>query len=239
MGRKQHAEERSEEAFAAIQKIWGKTGMSPTLREIGAEMKIDSTSQICFYLDKLEKAGRIKRNGNKTRNILLASPKPSQPALVRVKKVHLTSMERSILDIPIFGPIAAGIPLHLPDASFKKIHKNHGEQTVVHIPESYLPSGVKVDDVFALHVEGDSMRDAMLTDGDIVIVQRTSIANVRNGDIVVAWIIDTQETTLKRFEKTERGIALKPENPNYKTLFFQPDEVDIQGKLLAVLRFRY
>lgn len=239
MGTKHHLDDHTGEAFEAIKKFWQKTGMSPSLREIGKAIKVDSPSQVQYYVKKLEKAGKIKRTSNKSRNILLASPKKlSKPAQVRRGKVRIVSQERSILDIPDYGPIAAGIPLHLPDASFKKTRKHSLEQNVVQIPESYLPAGVRAEDVFALHVEGDSMRDAMLTDGDVVILQKTSVNQVKNGDIVAAWIIDTEETTLKRFHKTKRGISLRPENPEYETRYFRSDEVDIQGRLLAVLRFR-
>jgi len=239
MGRKHNVEDRTDEAFEAIEKFWGKTGMSPSLREIGKAMGVTSSSLIRYYVNKLEKAGKVKRNDNRSRNILLVPQKLPKPVPIRRGKIRIAPQERSILDIPNYGPIAAGIPLHLPDASFKKTRKNHSDQTVVHIPESYLPAGVKADNVFALHVEGDSMRDAMLTDGDIVILQKTSIDQVKDGDIVAAWIIDTQETTLKRFEKTKRGISLRPENPDYDIIYLQPDEVEIQGKLLVVLRFRY
>jgi SOS-response transcriptional repressor LexA len=81
------------------------------------------------------------------------------------------------------------------------------------------------------------MRDAMLTSGDIVILQQT--ANVKNRDIVTAWIKDDHETTLKRVEVTEQGIWLRPENPDFEAHLYQAEQVEIQGKLLAVLRFRY
>lgn len=239
MGRKHNIEDRTEEAFITISKLWKEMGMSPTLREIGARMGIKSTSLILFYVKKLVKAGKIKRNRNKTRNIFIVQPKLSMSNPASKNKLTIAPTDRGILEIPDFGPIAAGIPIHLPSASFNRTRKNQSVPSVVPIPESYLPEGVKAQDVFALHVEGDSMRDAMLTNGDIVIFQRTSFAQLKGGEIVAAWLMDTQETTLKRFTRTERGISLKPENPNYKPLFFQPDEVDIQGKMLAVLRFRY
>jgi repressor LexA len=232
MGRKHDAEDRTEDAFTAIKKLWKEKGTSPSLREIGKEMEIKSSSLISFYVDKLEKAGKIKRN--KTRDILLVKPKEKIP-------IRSLGRDNKILSIPDFGNIAAGIPLLLPDASFSKANKGDIHRTVVDIPESYLPEGIKADDVFALHVEGDSMRNAMLTEGDIVILQKTSVDQVKDNDIVAAWIIDDQETTLKRieFSKKKRGIWLKPENPTYKPHFFLSTEVDIQGKLLAVLRFRY
>ena len=239
MGRKKNVKDRIEDTFLAIERLWKQTGMSPTVREIGAAIGIKSTSLIHYYIDKLVKLGRIRRGRNKTRNLFIVRPKLTGPIPARGEKMRLVPVERNVLEIPDFGPIAAGIPLHLPDASFNKRRKNYPDQAVVLVPEIYLPEGLKGERVFALHVEGDSMRDAMLTDGDIVLLQKTSIDQVKKGDIVAAWIIDTQETTLKRFEQTRRGITLRPENPNYDPIIFQPDQVDIQGKLLAVLRFRY
>jgi repressor LexA len=238
MGRKNNVGDRTEQTFGAIEKL-SKTGISPTLREIGAEIDIPSTSLVDYYLRKLEKAGRIKRVGKKSRSILIIPPESLQTVPLRGKGLRLGLAERSILDIPNFGPIAAGYQFHLPDASFQAARKNLSEDTIIQIPESYLPAGVSMDDLFALQVEGDSMRDAMLTDGDIVILQKTSIDRVKDGDIVAAWLVDKHEATLKRFQRTKRGISLRPENPEYETIFLEPHEVEIQGKLLAVLRFRY
>jgi len=242
MGRKGHVADRNEQTFKAIKKLWKEKNGSPTLREIGIEIGIASTFLIQGYVKNLIKQGKIKRDESKgSRNLIiveLLSPK-STATLKQNSRVVLLGSRKDILEIPNFGAIAAGSPLHLPNASFSNADKDQSDHAVVQIPESYLPEGVKAGDVFALHVEGNSMRDAMLTDGDIVILQRTSIAQVKDGEIVAAWIINTQETTLKRFERTKRGIVLRPENPTYKPLHLQPDEVDIQGKLLAVLRFRY
>lgn len=243
MVRTRDAKRKREKILDAISQHWAEKGVGPTVREIGTRVGISSTSHVDYHLKRLIEEGKVIREQNKARSIFLVQPAlllptPAQDA--KKKQPRKFGQISKIISIPDFGNIAAGIPLILPDASFKAISNLDEEppNSTVEIPESYLPAGVGLKDVFALHVEGDSMRDAMLTDGDIVILQRTSTANVKNGDIVAAWIIDTQETTLKRFERTERGIALRPENPNYNTLFLQPDEVDIQGRMLAVLRFR-
>lgn len=234
--RPHNKEQHCREVLGAIKEYWAEHNSSPAVREIGQAIGINSSSQIKFYLDELEQQKKIIRTKQKTRNIFLPETENKRLGKTAVK---VLDSSQSIVAIPDYGPIAAGTPIHLPDASYKKTNRRHPETTDVHIPESYLPQGVKVEDVFALHVEGDSMRDAMLINGDIVILMRTTLAELKGGEIVATWIKDTQETTLKRFEKTPRGISLKPENPNYKSLFFLPDEVDIQGKLLAVLRFRY
>jgi len=239
MSRKGNVEERNELTLSAIKKLWKEKNGSPTLREIGAEIGIGSTFLIHLYVDNLIDMGKIKRDENKgTRNLIIVEPASPKSATTQKQNSHV-SLSENILDIPNYGPIAAGVPLHLPGASFSIAEKDQSDHAMVQIPESYLPEGVKASDVFALHVEGNSMRDAMLTDGDIVILQQTSITQVKDGEIVAAWLIDNQETTLKRFERTKRGIVLRPENPAYKPLHLKSDEVEIQGKLLAVLRFRY
>ena len=223
-------QERINQMLAAIKDYWDKNGNSPTLRDISKMTGIKSTGMVSFYLGKLVEAGKITRSGNKSRSIFLTHPVISKLPL---------EPGRRILSIPDFGPIAAGIPLHLPDASFQSVDNPDKDPhaVTVDIPESYLPAGVSIKDVFALHVQGNSMRDAMLTDGDIIIIQRT--ANIKNRDIVAAWIIDDHETTLKRVEITERGVWLRPENLAFEPRFYLPDQVQIQGKLLAVLRFIY
>jgi repressor LexA len=117
--------------------------------------------------------------------------------------------------------------------------QNHaGESPLfsVDVPESYIPRGVDSADVYALRVVGESMRDAMIADGDIVLIHRTK--NINNGDIVVAWLLDEHTTTLKRITRTENALWLDPENPSdaYKRTSYNPNKVDIQGKLLCVLR---
>jgi repressor LexA len=240
MGKKLN-EDRSGEVLAAIKKHWEDDGNGPTFREIGELTGIKSTSLISFYLNQLVREGKVIRDSKKARSIFPVQPEITKPVIAPVNKIVVkpVGMERRILSIPDFGPIAAGIPLHLPDASYKATDRtgmDHSDMTI-EIPESYIPEGVEIKDIFALHVQGNSMRDAMLIDGDIVLILKTK--NVKTRDVVAAWIIEDHETTLKRLEITERGIWLRPENPNFEPYFYLPDQVEIQGKLLAVLRFRY
>ncbi len=237
--------ERSREIYTAIRNYWRDHNTSPSIREIGEIVGISSSSHVDYCLVKLEVQKKIirkliERKGKKShRKIFLHPLELAQNPLHPKEKIKIRTITVSegILSIPNYGAIAAGYQFHLPDASFIKTSKPGFDQSVVQIPESYIPHGVKVNDVYALHVEGNSMRDAMLTDGDIVILQKISIDKVKNDDIVAAWLIEKQETTLKRFEWGKRTITLRPENPNFETLRLNFDEVEIQGKLLAVLRF--
>ena len=121
--------------------------------------------------------------------------------------------------IPVLGRIAAGVPI---EAIQNETHRIR--------PPGDLPEG---DDHFALEVKGDSMIDAGILDGDLVILKRTEDANT--GDIVVA-LIDEEEATLKRLRKKGASIALEAANPAFETRIFGPDRVRVQGRLVALVR---
>ena len=90
------------------------------------------------------------------------------------------------------------------------------------------------DNLFALHVKGDSMIDALIHDGDIVVMERADTAD--NGEMVAAWIKDREETTLKRFYRENGRVRLQPANPTMKPIFVDADNVSVQGKVVAVIR---
>jgi repressor LexA len=122
-------------------------------------------------------------------------------------------------DIPILGKIAAGVPRQAIESEVGRITA----------PADLLASG----DHFALEVKGDSMINAGILDGDIVILKRTNAAD--NGDIVVA-LVDGEEATLKRIRKRGQSIALEAANPAFETRIFGPDRVEVQGRLVALIR---
>ncbi len=237
-------EEKSLEILTAIRNYWRENNTSPSIREIGEAAGISSSSHVDYCLNKLERQKMIirklieRKDKKPHRKIFLHPLELAKNPLDPKERTNVKAVDnKGIVSILDFGPIAAGYQLQLSDASFSMTMKPEPDQSVVQIPESYIPSGVKLSEVFALHVEGNSMRDAMLIDGDIVILQKISIDRVKNGDIVAAWLIENQAPTLKRFEWGKRTIILRPENPSFKTLHLHKDEVEIQGKLLAVLRF--
>jgi repressor LexA len=121
--------------------------------------------------------------------------------------------------IPLMGRIAAGVPI--------SAIQNHTQD--IPVPPDLIGSG----EHFALEVKGDSMIEAGINEGDIIIVRRCETAE--NGDIVVA-LVDKEEATLKRLRKKGASIALEAANPNYETRIFGPDQVDIQGRLVGLIR---
>jgi repressor LexA len=127
------------------------------------------------------------------------------------------------------GVIFASNPVPLPDTDFKYMG-------AVDIARSMLPPREKIDELFALEVRGDSMIDAMVNDGDIVIM-RPVRGNVRNGEMVAVWLKDKQETTLKYFYKENGRIRLQPANPTMKPIYIDnPATVDVQGRVVMVIR---
>jgi repressor LexA len=137
-----------------------------------------------------------------------------------------------LLKIPVLGPIAAGTPIQVPAPGETYIGD---EIDGVDIARSLLPSGEKGTDLFALKVQGESMIDAMVNDGDIVIMKR--VQEARNGDMVAIWLPARDETTLKYFYKEKDRYRLQPANPTMQPILIGKDEpLEIKGKVVLVIR---
>lgn len=189
-------------------------GYSPSFDEMRDHMGLKSKSGIHRLVDALEKRHAIRRLPNKARAIevtytILPAQKPSfmQPVC------HDTSYE-----IPLYGKIAAGLPIEAV-----------AQNETVFVP----PQMTGVGEHYALIVEGDSMKDAGIMDGDTVVIRRTHRAP--DGSIVVA-LVDGYEVTLKRLHTRGRTIALEPANPAYETRIFDADRIEIQGVLVGLMR---
>ena len=188
----------------------------PSIREIGENTGISSTSVVNYYLDQLEKLGYIERDRKISRGVRLATLNP------------LGEMTR----IPVLGPIAAGIPL--PELQPGTDYMTDNEANAVEIAASLLPTD-KTSDLFALQVQGDSMIDAMINDGDIVVLRPA--VEARNGEMVAVWLPEDNEATLKYFFKEKDGYRLQPANPTMKPIFIGKEKsLEIKGKVVMVIR---
>ena len=204
-------------------------GVSPSYEEICLELNLKSKSGIHRIVKALEERGYIERLENKARAIAPTKYPNGQPYISNVIDINklLHPKDRDIIDtsnedikkIPMLGKIAAGTPI--------EAISNYDQ--LIEVPKNYLLS----EESFALTVEGDSMIDEGIFDGDTVLISK--ITNVNNGDIVVA-LIDKEEATLKKFRKKGDSIALEPANKHYKTQIYGPDRVTIQGKMCALIR---
>jgi len=198
------------------------TGVSPSFDEMKEALDLASKSGIHRLITALEERGFLRRLPHRARALevlkLPDSAAPSAPPKGR------TNFRPSVVGdaregIPILGQIAAGVPIEALQNEIGRIAA----------PADLVGSG----EHFALEVKGDSMIQAGILDGDVVIVKRTEIAD--SGDIVVA-LIDSEEATLKRLRKRGNSIALEAANPNYETRIFGPDRVRVQGKMVALVR---
>ena len=182
---------------------YNKNHVYPTFDEMRCFLQIKSKSGVHKLLSSLEEKGFVNRLPHKARALSIN-----------------TNFDESEVDLPFLGRIAAGNPIEAITSSFEQIS----------VP-NYLINNK--DDHFTLEVTGDSMIDAGIYDGDIVVIRKTENAN--SGDIVVA-LIDQNEVTLKRFRSFKNSIALEPANKNYKIRIFGEDRVKIQGKLVGLIR---
>jgi len=179
----------------------------PTFDEMKDSLSIKSKSGIYKLLSSLEDKGYIRKTPHKARAIELNDFKKS-------------NIETDKTNLPFLGRIAAGNPIEAITGSFEQIS----------VP-NYLINNKK--EHFTLEVNGDSMIDEGIHDGDIVVISKTNLAET--GDIVVA-LVDENEVTLKKFRSFKNSIALEPSNKNFKTRIFGKDRVRIQGKLVGLIR---
>ncbi len=192
-------------------------GYAPTIREIGDRTGISSTSHVCYHLKKLQELGLVDYTPGASRTIRIINT-----GLVNA------SLQAAVLRIPVAGRIRAGAPVPMPSSSLAFFD----EESYFDLPFSLLPK--KTEGLFALEVEGDSMIDAMVQEGDVVILQ--SVKQVNNGEMVAAWLKGEEETTLKRYYQENNQVRLQPANPAYQPIILPCDEVEIQGKVVLIIR---
>ena len=191
-------------------------GFPPTIREIGTATDINSTSVVNYNLNKLVQAGYLERSGRVSRGIRLVGDLPG-------KRKKTVKVSEEFFHVPMVGQIVAGEPM--------PAFEGNGDN--IEVTPAMLGSA-SPDEVYALTVDGDSMIDAMIADGDIVLLRHVNTAN--NGDMVAVWLDEREETTLKRFYKENDRIRLQPANPTMEAIYVDPDHCHIQGKVVSVIR---
>jgi len=199
-------------------------GFPPTIREIGEATQINSTSVVNYNLNKLVDAGYLERSDRVSRGLRLVGQLPGQDrGKKKVRNAHTT--ER----IPVIGTIAAGLPLEVPE----DIGHHVDEDDMIDLPP-FLLSGADPSEVFALEVQGESMIDAMISEGDIIILRHQETA--KNGDMVAVWLPERGETTLKYFFTEGERIRLQPAHPTMDPIYVDARKCEIRGKVLSVIR---
>jgi repressor LexA len=205
------------------------SGVSPSFDEMKDALDLASKSGIHRLITALEERGFVRRLAHRARALeVLKMPEEAAPARLRqpFKPQVVTGGGRpqeqvasDVRDLPVLGRIAAGTP----------IEAIQQERERLPVPESLLGPG----EHFVLEVQGDSMIEAGILDGDYVVIRKGDTA--QTGEIVVALVMG-EEATLKRFRKKGGAIALEAANPKYQTRVFGPDQVAVQGKLVGLIR---
>lgn len=204
------------------------TGISPSFDEMKEALDLASKSGIHRLITALEERGFLRRLPNRARALEVVklpdsavpghANRPKTPFRPSIVSSEFKTEEPANDTIPVLGRIAAGVAI----------------EAIQHEVGRIVPPGdIQGRDHFALEVQGDSMIEAGILNGDIVIC--TPGESATSGDIVVA-LIDEEEATLKRYRKRGGSIALEAANPNYETRIFGPDRVRVQGKLVALVR---
>jgi repressor LexA len=232
--------ERQRKILQFIVTFVGENEFPPTIREIGEQVGISSTSVVNYNLAKLEELGLISRRKEVSRGLALNwdrlneltpalmsfanSSTPPMPSIKHNGGSHESSMP-SMMRIPVLGAIAAGQPI--------QVEPRAPETTDdwVELPDGVIKAR---GPLFALRVKGDSMIDASVLNGDVVVLRQQETAN--DGDMVAAWIEGDEETTLKYLYREGRNVRLQPANPAYDPIIRPANKVRINGRVVYIVR---
>jgi len=190
-----------------IRSFYDDRGYAPTVRDIMKGCSLSSTAVVQHHLKILESEHQIERDSKVFRSIQLPD---------RKNTIH----------VPVLGKIAAGSPI--PVLSSDAWHSEAVDTLEL---SGEITQGKTV---FALRVSGNSMIDALIADGDIVLME--PVKSVENGDMIAAWLKREEEVTLKRFFREKDLIRLQPANIQMKPIFTDPANIEVQGKVVAVIR---
>lgn len=235
--------QRQHQLLKFIQDYLDQYGVPPSFEEMRNALKLKSKSGIHRLITGLEERGYIRRLAYRARALEVvrlpeslqkvaggdvvatgSSGDPNDPTNVvhgrfGVRPSEAANADGQLVTLPLFGRIAAGTPI--------TAFRDHNTQ--IDVPPHMVQSG----DHYALEVVGDSMIDAGIHDGDVVVIQRADTAE--NGEIVVA-LVDDEEVTLKRLRCKGATVALEAANPEYETRIFGPNRVKVQGRLVSLMR---
>jgi repressor LexA len=206
---------RQENILKFVKEFAERSGYPPTIREIGKAVGITSTSVVNYNLEKLAAGNYLERARTVSRGLKLVG-----------QKLAMALPQSNTFHVPLVGTIVASAPMPVPDDAFAHIPHESVELTRSLVREQ--------EGLYALKVKGNSMVDALINDGDIVVMKKQ--AEVHNGDMVAVWLRDKGETTLKRFYREKNRVRLQPANPMMQPIYAHPSNVEVQGKVVVVIR---
>jgi len=209
-------EDQQQRILECIRDFIQERGYPPTVRDIARELGISSTSVVDYHLRRLEQARWIERDPRSSRGIRLTAAGARGLGL------------GEIVSVPLLGDIAAGEPIPVPSSDFSLL----GVEETIELTRSIVGDP---QDLYALRVRGNSMIDAMVHDGDIVIMRPAE--EVANGEMAAVWLRDREEATLKRVYWEGGRVRLQHANPTMDPIYIaDPRQVQIQGKVVMVIR---
>lgn len=203
---------RQKSIFTYIQRFMHDNGYPPAIRNIQHDLNISSTSVVAYNLKKLQDAGMLLRDAKNARGIKLPQGESHFGLLGAVRQV------------PLYGTISAGQPIPVPDQGI-------ADETV-DVPAEMVPE--RLTDVFALRVKGNSMVDALIADGDLILMR--SAEQVENGQTAAVRVVDRNEVTLKKLYFEGDKIRLQPANPTMASWTEDAGNVEVQGRVVGVVR---
>ncbi len=195
-----------------IRRFWEGEGYPPTIRDIMGGCGVSSTSVVDYNLNILEREGYIRRRREVSRGIDLVAPRGT----------------RAAIQVPIIGQVAAGEPIPVPAPDTWDVVASSETLEVTRD----LTRGR--EGVYALRVKGTSMVDALVNDGDFVLMEYVNW--VENGEMAAIWLKAEKEATLKKFYAERGRVRLQPANSQMQPIYVDPDNVEIQGRVIAIIR---
>lgn len=204
---------RQQKILGFIRHYYRDAGYPPAIRDIVAGCQISSTSVVSYNLNALEREGYIRRHGDVARGIEILD-RPLTPGMS--------------VTVPIIGQIAAGEPIPVPD---EDVWHPAATDEVIEVTRD-LTMGR--EGVYALRVKGWSMVDALVNDGDIVLLEKVSA--VDNGEVAAVWLKAEKEATLKKYYAESGQVRLQPANSQMAPIYVAPGNVEVQGRVIAVIR---
>ncbi len=205
--------DRQQHIIKFIDRFIADRGYPPTIRDIQAGCRVSSTSVVDYNLNILKREGYIRRHAEVSRGIGLLTRSPASESLVPV---------------PVIGQIAAGEPIPVPTPDTWDVTAA-SEALGIHRELNRGKEGI-----YALRLKVMSMVDALINDGDIVLMQY--VKAVENGEMAAVWLKEEKEATLKKVYVEPERVRLQPANSQMQPLYVAPDNVEIQGRVIAVIR---
>jgi repressor LexA len=199
--------ETRERIFNFLHDFYSKHDYMPTVRDILKGCNISSTAVVQHHLDVLEREGRIQRDPEVFRSIRLTT-------------------KRNFTSVPLLGVIAAGKPIPVPTPDTW----TNQELDSIELPQELTDN----KQLYALRVKGHSMIDALIDDGDVVLIEPAP--NIENGEMAAVWLKEEQAVTLKKVYFERERVVLKPANQTMKPIVTHPSNVEIQGKVTGIIR---